>query len=687
MANLPLKSIKFPGLTDVYTIPQIDDQLETAGKAADAKATGDAIAEISGGLSDVGDELTDVKSTLPSEWGNDTYYLSGFYLNSGGNWSANNDDAFYICRVTPSSVISFRAGTYAAEYTFLKSFTCPKAGETPDYAASYTKTVTASYDFSVTAPNDAAYLIVFKHKDGYEKTPIWVKCGNYNYLLSNAEKYNNTASNIITVASWPTAGYVNTSGSLVVSGTWATTDYYPAEKIKSITAKLYQIPSTVAIASFYDENKTFVYAIDTFYNTSGSGEKFGTLNLASVPATAKYVRFSSNSSDCYAVINYNLTDMALEDHMAVTDLKTNVIDSIVRITNFISNGYVKYEDGTVAEGENWVYTDYQSAQNVVSISSKAYQYSTVALVAFYDRDKNFISAVNAYDNQTGTGTKEGTIAITQIPEGAVFMRFSSYASIADKYVKIKYSFTPVVQEASRAIPELKADIQNIDGFVNRIYGYPFSMAFIGDSLTYGSTYVHAQDTSGYAYKNKANYPDVFCRMLGIDTNTVIAIPGGNPGDVWSNKQAEIEAIEDQFVIVWLGTNGGLTDSVSTDCVGDDVDEYANTNTGNYGKIIKTLMDNGNKVFLAQLCYTTHSTASNPVIVKLAERFECAVLELSADDIADLNQDKFHTAYNGYVNSVHFNSIGYNHVAGVFFGKMMRVIYEHPEDFELFMEDV
>lgn len=46
MANIPLKTIKFPGLDDTYTVPQVDDDLDTAGAAADAKATGDALTEI-----------------------------------------------------------------------------------------------------------------------------------------------------------------------------------------------------------------------------------------------------------------------------------------------------------------------------------------------------------------------------------------------------------------------------------------------------------------------------------------------------------------------------------------------------------------------------------------------------------------------------------------------------------------
>ena len=45
MANKPLKSIKFPDLPDTYTVPVVDNTLAVAGAAADAKKTGDGLAE------------------------------------------------------------------------------------------------------------------------------------------------------------------------------------------------------------------------------------------------------------------------------------------------------------------------------------------------------------------------------------------------------------------------------------------------------------------------------------------------------------------------------------------------------------------------------------------------------------------------------------------------------------------
>lgn len=53
MANIPLKTITFPGLPDVYTIPSVDDTNSIAGAAADAAETGRQIGLLNESLDDV----------------------------------------------------------------------------------------------------------------------------------------------------------------------------------------------------------------------------------------------------------------------------------------------------------------------------------------------------------------------------------------------------------------------------------------------------------------------------------------------------------------------------------------------------------------------------------------------------------------------------------------------------------
>ena len=61
MANKPLQSIKFPGLSDTYTTPQVDATLTTTGAAADAKKVGDEITSVKQDLSEKG--LSDAAKT------------------------------------------------------------------------------------------------------------------------------------------------------------------------------------------------------------------------------------------------------------------------------------------------------------------------------------------------------------------------------------------------------------------------------------------------------------------------------------------------------------------------------------------------------------------------------------------------------------------------------------------------
>jgi hypothetical protein len=77
MANKPLRSIKFPNLPDTYTVPEVDATLTTQGAAADAKAVGDALSDLSvetdktlsvedkpADAKKVGDEISDIKADL-----------------------------------------------------------------------------------------------------------------------------------------------------------------------------------------------------------------------------------------------------------------------------------------------------------------------------------------------------------------------------------------------------------------------------------------------------------------------------------------------------------------------------------------------------------------------------------------------------------------------------------------------
>lgn len=77
MANKPLQSITFLDLPDTYAVPQLDTTLSVTGKAADAKATGDAVDELK---SAIGEYLTD-------------FFEIGGYNISASGWSYANSNS------------------------------------------------------------------------------------------------------------------------------------------------------------------------------------------------------------------------------------------------------------------------------------------------------------------------------------------------------------------------------------------------------------------------------------------------------------------------------------------------------------------------------------------------------------------------------------------------------------------
>ena len=178
----------------------------------------------------------------------------------------------------------------------------------------------------------------------------------------------------------------------------------------------------------------------------------------------------------------------------------------------------------------------------------------------------------------------------------------------------------------------------------------------GDSLTYSQVYTSAS-TSRQAY---ITYPEALEKQTGTST-TALATAGYSASDWWENYETDIVQKTNQLAIVYLGNNGGFTDTLATDAPENtDPSTWADTNTGCLAKIVQKFKSLDAKVCLVK-CYATSGTGTsdltttNSVITQVAERFGCGLVESTYLSAA---------AYHYYPdlsgrNDTHYNDLGYS----------------------------
>lgn len=188
------------------------------------------------------------------------------------------------------------------------------------------------------------------------------------------------------------------------------------------------------------------------------------------------------------------------------------------------------------------------------------------------------------------------------------------------------------------------------------YPYNILSAFknitcIGDSLTASQVYTSAT-TSRQAYKP---YPKVIADRAGA-TETILAMAGDSASQAWNRNGENIVQKDAQLTLVYLGTNGGLTDTMDTDMVGNDYTQWANTNTGCYGKIIAKSIAVGSRVVLIKVHSSSGGVAvTNTVIEKMATRFGVPFIENIY-----LSGVKYHSFPDGSgTEGTHYNDFGYS----------------------------
>lgn len=444
--------------------------------------------------------------------------------------------------------------------------------------------------------------------------------------------------------------------------------------------------------AFYDENKAFISmssgatSLERLYNRK---DKFFV-----VPSNAHYIRFAicgSNGTNQYTpsdisepqieygyiftdyVKPYTANDMTARK--GVSELKTEteelktVLENNLENTVNIFGGELEQGNINYSTGENTDSTAayYVRCKNHISVNEEAkYTLSFISpmnaiSIYFYTADKVFISGSErmVMGIEGRAYTRKRVFSVTT-PENCAFIRFKMYGSNGTvTYTLDEVTEMQVVEGGG--IPDYIPANTNVDYTVRSKIDFPVQYACgrilcIGDSLTEGY-YAHRGTIEGTIINE--NYPYYLGRMLNAEvTNT-----GGSGGapSTWLAAHPDYDFTPFDTVIIWLGTNGGLS-----------VDDIAvsGTETNAYNALIQTVKSANAtcKIMLATVFATGElRTGVTPYSVQATNEAVRMLANLHNADVVDMSGMGFemHPELHSETDTTHFTKAGNIYVASRF----------------------
>ena len=198
---------------------------------------------------------------------------------------------------------------------------------------------------------------------------------------------------------------------------------------------------------------------------------------------------------------------------------------------------------------------------------------------------------------------------------------------------------------------------------------------IGDSLTRG------ESGGSQSVQLSTNYPFYFEKLTGATCYNA-GLSGRTTKQWWDEFGSTITGFANyDCAVIYLGTNGGLTDTVDTDCNGSDYTQNADTNTGCYGKIIgKIKADAPNcKIFCVAgpSEYLNRDSTMNPAVRHLASFYDVGLIDLSGCMMDDNGTTSSVERYlYRPIDGIHYNRLGYITLANMIYDYMKVYIKNH-----------
>lgn len=372
-----------------------------------------------------------------------------------------------------------------------------------------------------------------------------------------------------------------------------------------------------------------------------------TVLVRSIDSTSRTYTYTALVSNNYNITSHNLpTSIKIyrknKNIIEKDNINNEFIDNIIlnktSDDTFTADTYIT-EDGNVYSATHQKLSGYIEVKNNALIRLENYNNmlqitGNVCGLCLFDKNYNYIAGY-------------------EYPDDENYIEFTTTNDT--KYIRMTISeqmlsgYNLYYKTVSNLLTRLENKINNIS-YNGSILSMFSNITCVGDSLTYSQVYTGA-NTSRQAYET---YPEILAKYTGTDT-TALAHAGDSASDCWDRYNSNITSKTNQLAIIYLGTNEGLTNTVDTDCVGNDYTSYANTNTGNYGKIIRKFLDLNAKVILVK-CYAAGAvlTETNTTIESLASKFNVPFI---SNEKFTANIYHYYPDLTG-TNTVHYNDLGY-----------------------------
>lgn len=204
MANKSLQSIKFPGLSDTYIVPQIDDTITQPGRAADAKVVGDKIEGAKEDLSSLADMSSEnIEKLLP---------LVATYIETGADGTSNyykriaalstSKEYIFVINVPTTDTYLIQCGSDSSASSMVDTVYNGKLFAGDNVLTGYVPTGAwiwarndhnATWSIKVYETFESIAPIVFQNRTEVAKTP---KVAPISIATFSASPYNNLIGNL-----------------------------------------------------------------------------------------------------------------------------------------------------------------------------------------------------------------------------------------------------------------------------------------------------------------------------------------------------------------------------------------------------------------------------------------------------------------------------------------------------------